>query len=40
MPFLSIRAEGLEPPRTFVDAWLFAEHNLYVAWIETRTSHP
>ena len=21
------------------DAWLFAERNLYVAWIETRTSH-
>ena len=21
-------------------AWLFAERNLYVAWIETRTSHP
>jgi hypothetical protein len=20
--------------------WLFAERNLYVAWIETRTSHP
>jgi hypothetical protein len=28
---------------TFVkigDAWLFAERNLYVDWIETRTSHP
>jgi hypothetical protein len=22
------------------DAWLFAERNLYVDWIETRTSHP
>jgi hypothetical protein len=21
-------------------AWLFAERNLYVDWIETRTSHP
>jgi len=21
-------------------SWLFAERNLYVAWIETRTSHP
>jgi hypothetical protein len=21
-------------------AWLFAERNLYVAWIETRTSNP
>ncbi len=28
---------------TFVkmsSAWLFAERNLYVDWIETRTSHP
>jgi len=22
------------------DAWLFAERNLYIDWIETRTSHP
>jgi hypothetical protein len=21
-------------------AWLFAERNLYVNWIQTRTSHP